>query len=499
MTSEAHRSELTGTNTSPLSDVVGNVADEVAGGDPTAWAMIEASPDALVMVDERGVIELINAQTEKLFGYDRGELLGREVELLVPQSLRSGHRAHRTRYRVAPETRAMGSGLDLVAVRSDGTEFPVEVSLSPMRIGDRLRIIAAVRDITERVQREARDREVRRGLDLVEDGVFMFDGDSLRFHYVNEGAVEQVGYARAVLLTMTPLHIQPEFSHESLRELLEPLAAGGKMSVHFTTVYRHRGGHDVPVEVVLQAMPGGRSESRGESVTYVAVARDISERLAQERELARAHERSMLLEDRARIAREMHDSVISRLFATGLSLDAAVSMVEPGPVQDRIDGAVVQIDDAIRQIRTAVYGNRLRPSQSAVLHGRIIELIADHEPLLGFAPSTDLRGPLERLDDERADHLIATLREALTNAVKYAGASRIDIEVELDPPWLTLAVVDDGIGFDPSHMRDGAADDLAGHGLDNMSNRARQFGGTLAVESSPGRGTTVTWSVRLDP
>lgn len=499
MTGETPHSEPTAPTTTPLSDVEGDlvcdVDREAAGGDPTAWAMIEASPDALVMVDERGVIELVNAQTEKLFGYDRGELLGREVELLIPHSLRSGHRAHRTRYRVAPETRAMGSGLDLVAVRSDGRELPVEVSLSPMRIGDRLRIIAAVRDITERVQREARDREVRRGLDLVEDGVFMFDGESLRFHYVNEGAVEQVGYARAVLLTMTPLHIQPEFSHESLRELLEPLAAGGKMSVHFTTVFRHRGGHDVPVEVVLQAMP----VERGETVTYVAVARDISERLAQERELARAHERSMLLEDRARIAREMHDSVISRLFATGLSLDAAVSMVEPGPVQDRIDGAVVQIDDAIRQIRTAVYGNRLRPSQSAVLHGRIIELIADHEPLLGFAPSTDLRGPLERLDDERAEHLIATLREALTNAVKYAGASRIDIDVELDPPWLTLAVVDDGIGFDPSHMRDGATDDLAGHGLDNMSNRARQFGGTLAVESSPGRGTTVTWSVRLDP
>ncbi len=124
-----------------------------------AWAMLEASPDALVMVDDEGLIQLVNRQTELMFGYDRSELLGRPVEALLPARLKSLHESHRSRFGEAPEVRSMGSGMQLSARRSDDTEFPVEISLSPLPTSSGMRTLAAVRDITERVVAESRERE----------------------------------------------------------------------------------------------------------------------------------------------------------------------------------------------------------------------------------------------------------------------------------------------------------------------------------------------------
>ena len=118
--------------------------------------LLEAAPDAIIEVDKDGQIVLLNRVTEKMFGYSREELLGRNVDFLIPESLRSTHTAHRERYWSSPQTRAMGSGLRLEAERRDGSRFPVEISLSPVRIGDTFRVTAIVRDITERKQAEDR-------------------------------------------------------------------------------------------------------------------------------------------------------------------------------------------------------------------------------------------------------------------------------------------------------------------------------------------------------
>ena len=123
--------------------------------DDLAWNLVEAAPDGIVMVDETGTILLVNRQTEELFGYERGELLGRSVEELLPDRLRRLHGAHRAEYRAEPRRRAMGVGMPLVGRRKDATEFPVEISLSPMRMNDALMVIAVIRDITERVAVES--------------------------------------------------------------------------------------------------------------------------------------------------------------------------------------------------------------------------------------------------------------------------------------------------------------------------------------------------------
>jgi PAS domain S-box-containing protein len=124
-------------------------------GDDLAWNLVDAAPDGIVMVDESGTILLVNRQTEELFGYEHGELLGRSVEDLLPERLRQLHGAHRAGYRAEPRRRAMGVGMPLAGWRKDGTEFPLEISLSPMRMDDELMVIAVIRDITERVAVES--------------------------------------------------------------------------------------------------------------------------------------------------------------------------------------------------------------------------------------------------------------------------------------------------------------------------------------------------------
>ena len=118
--------------------------------------LLEAAPDAIIEVDEDGRILTLNAVTEKSFGYSREELLGQPVEVLVPDHVRANHAGYRSRYRAHPVTRPMGSGLELLGRRKNGSTFPVEISLSPVRSEEGFRVTAVIRDITERKQTEER-------------------------------------------------------------------------------------------------------------------------------------------------------------------------------------------------------------------------------------------------------------------------------------------------------------------------------------------------------
>ena len=139
---------------------------------PQAQAILDAAPDGMLVVAPDGTILLANSQVEVLFGYPRPELLGAPVELLVPAQHRDGHPAHRDRYRAEPRTRPMGAGLDLSGRRKDGSEFPAEISLSPLQLGEGRVTIAAIRDVTPRKRAEARFRGL---LEAAADAMVILD------------------------------------------------------------------------------------------------------------------------------------------------------------------------------------------------------------------------------------------------------------------------------------------------------------------------------------
>ena len=418
--------------TAPLSDV----DNEFISG------IVEAAPDGIVMIDGDGVIVLVNRQTEELFGYDRGELLGKPVEELLPERFLHVHRAHRTRYRAEPRTRPMGAGMALLGRRADGTEFPVEISLSPLDAGGENRVIAMVRDITERRETEAEARRVRAMLDATKDGMFIFDGVTLRFTYVNDGALDQVGYSRDELLGMTPLDIAPEFTEGGFRALLSELEAGGSPRT-LTTIHRRRDGADVPVEVLLQATPVDEPEH---PAAFVAIVRDIRERLEAEQLLRQAEENVQVLEDRERIARGLHDLVIQRLFAAGMALQATVSRANDRDVADRVARVVDDLDDTIRQLRSVIFGLHERRTTARSLRAEILRVIADERAALGFDPQLRFDGAIDTLGDAVADHLLPTLREALSNVARHAAATSVEVKLSATPESLMLRVVDNGIG-----------------------------------------------------
>ena len=221
-----------------------------------------------------------------------------------------------------------------------------------------------------------------------------------------------------------------------------------------------------------------------EMVQTFAAQAAIALELAEHR---RDAERLAILSDRDRIARDLHDLVIQRLYATGMSLQGAMPLLSRPEAATRVSSAVDALDETIREIRSAIFSLQSRgEAKPNGLRAQVLEVADQMTPALGFAPSLRLVGPLdEAVPAEAAEQMLSALREALSNAARHAAASRVDVTVEVGPE-LILRVRDDGTGMGNSTRRSGLA---------NMAERAADLGGKLTVNAAEGGGTQLDWRV----
>jgi PAS domain S-box-containing protein len=452
--------------------------------DGITWAIVALAPSGILLVDPDGHILLANRQAEEMFGYEPGELLSVEIAQLVPAHIRNLHRAHREAYIRDPKTRPMGSGLDLRARRKDDTTFPVEIALSPLDIDGTTFVVTTVRDITERVEAQRAIREIQLTLDAAREGVFLIDADTLQIAYANAGAAEQVQRSPDELTSMSLLDLNPNFDEPELRALLQPLIARRQPSLTIVTSHRRRDDAEVDVECVFQSPEVLRE---GERRSIVAFSRDITDRLEADRKLKEAEQVLSVLEDRERIARDLHDTVIQRLFAAGMSLQVAAAQAGP-EVEGRVGSVVDELDATIRDIRQTIFRLTAHKLEPASLRRQIIDVVEQEAEILGFTPEVHFSGAVESVDDGRAEHLLAVLREALSNVGRHARASHADVQVDVGPE-LALTVRDDGIGM-PS-------DATPGGGTANLRKRAEDLGGSIEIGPNEPRGTLVRWAVPI--
>lgn len=202
-------------------------------------------------------------------------------------------------------------------------------------------------------------------------------------------------------------------------------------------------------------------------------------------------QRLQVVGERERIARNLHDNVIGRLFGLGLNVETLATTLAKRAreeVEERLGGVVDELDETIREIRTAIFA--LSTPQGSGLADQVASAVADAERMLGFAPTLRLHGPISStIPDEVHPHVLAVLREALTNAARHAKGTQVDVSLEIADE-LVLCIDDDGVGPPDKPS--------AGHGLRNITQRARQLGGAAELSQGPRGGTRVTWQVPIN-
>jgi signal transduction histidine kinase len=195
-----------------------------------------------------------------------------------------------------------------------------------------------------------------------------------------------------------------------------------------------------------------------------------------------------VLDDRNRIARDLHDRVIQRIFAVGMTLQGVSRMPDPAQATSRIDRAVDELDATIAEIRSTIFELGESSLPGGLRHS-IVQLCEEMAPTLGARPELSFRGPIDNtIREHTADHIVAVVREALTNAAKHAGATAYRVILRVEGDVIVLEVSDNGAGFDPAATHGGL-------GLVNLRNRAEKLNGTFEVLSGAHGGTRLIWTV----
>lgn len=452
--------------------------------------VLEFAPDAIVIVNKQGIIELANLQAEKVFGYSKGELIGNKIEMLVPDRFTHNHPKHIANFSNSPHVRPMGSGLMLFGKRKDGSEFPVEISLSP--IEDEGLVAAAIRDVTDKIKLSQRFENL---LEMAPDAMVIVNKDGI-IELVNLQTEKMFGYKRSELIGQKVEILMPErfvSKHTKHREgffdnpHMRPMGTGLKL------FGRKKDSNEFPIEISLSPI-----EKEG---LVAAAIRDVTQRFMTDYLMAKNKQ----LEDFAYITSHNLRSPVSNLNSLIQFYKSETTNEGKQLMFDKFEITVKRLGETLnnlmdvlviqhgnKPLMSTVYFENVFLKVKAGLEIRINESGAQITADFHEAPSIEYSSV----------YLESILFNLVSNAVKYASPNRkpvIHLKTRLINGKVELTVSDNGLGIDLNKNRHKLFGlnkvfhnhpDAKGVGLFITKTQIESMGGEISAECEPDKGCT---------
>lgn len=452
--------------------------------------ILDGALDAIVTVDQRGRIVSFNPAAEKLFGFKADEILGHRVARLLPARFHQGHLQSLRRFAQGDEAprRVGGVGSGIMGLRADGTEFPLEASISVIRTPSGLLQTTIIRDISPQVSamQELTDREarLRLAMDSANLGWAELDADTGRLT-VNQATAHIFGLGDDPKDWVLSNFLEPIFPEDRdfVRKVVETIIREDRQLDAELRIVR-------PSGEVRWVYGRGRlyRNEEGRPQRVIAVVMDINERKHTESQLRALSQRVLAAheDERRRIARELHDQIGQSLTAALINLQMLPLDLHSGPAKE----LQVALSAVLTQVRELSLN--LRPSMLDSLGlEAALRWYLERQAALGrfkielSCPSSSALPP------ETETVVFRLVQEAMTNILRHAKARHVRVQVEKSGEEAVVTVHDDGVGFDAAHAL-ARASGGGSFGLLGMRERAELAGGVLEFRSRPGEGTTVT-------
>ena len=489
--------------------------------------LLEALPDAIVAVDRTGTIVQVNSQTEELFGYDRHELIGQKVEILVPENYRREHHHHRQSFAEKPKTRRMGAAIDLYGRRRNGSEFPVEISLSPVSTENGMMVLSAIRDISARQKieealRRANEELYRRTveqlgeyrsrlasiIDSSEDAIIGKGLDGMITSW-NKGAERIYGYTPEEAVGKHISLLAPSDRRNEIPEILQKIARGESIE-HHESVRVARDGRHLDVSISVSPL----RDAKGDVVGASAIARDITAQKRAEDKLNQAQKMEAIGRLAGGVAHDFNNILGIINACTEFLRDRIDPAAEPSHYVENIKKAVERGSSLTRQLLAFSRSSAIQP-RILDLNERLKDISKLLRPLMGDdveilivskSPSAVVEADPGQLDQVLVN-LAVNARDAMprggkfileTDAARFDEAFAEQHQTMSAGKYVVLAVSDTGGGMDSATVSrifepfftTKELGQGTGLGLSTVYGIVKQSAGHILVYSEPGHGTT---------